>query len=130
MPHPDVVPVSARKEVLSDLLRRQRANTIGDKVNVCPFGCRDEELDEHGYCDHLVGFTNDKKVYEAMEWDEIHGRRIVRGNKGLKRKDCPQVKGSDILVQISCSWRVYRKNVEIKHRPVIVEPEAEEDEDE
>lgn len=36
------------------------------KANYCPFGCHIHDLDEYGYCYHLMGFTNDKKTYEAV----------------------------------------------------------------
>lgn len=45
--------------------------------NHCPFGCCLADLDEHGYCRHLVGFTNDGKTYEAQ----------IRGPRGLRQVD-------------------------------------------
>lgn len=45
----------------------------GEVVNHCPFGCQGVasedapgDLDERGYCRHLVGFTNDGKKYEPL----------------------------------------------------------------
>ncbi len=32
----------------------------------CPYGCGMEEADERGYCEHLLGFTNDRKVLEPL----------------------------------------------------------------
>ncbi len=40
---------------------------LGQVVNYCPFGCQDAELDERGYCRHLVGFTNNGKEYEQLQ---------------------------------------------------------------
>jgi len=34
--------------------------------NYCPLGCVAEELDEYGYCHHLVGFTADRKTLEPI----------------------------------------------------------------
>ena len=38
----------------------ERIQALGGKVSYCPFGCKSEsdDLDDHGYCRHLVGFTN------------------------------------------------------------------------
>lgn len=102
-------------------------------VNYCPCGCTLEDLDEHGYCDHLVGFTNDKKKYEALirerdlEDKELTGRvKVVSGNKGAKRKP---IEEGDILVNPTfeildngawhtahrwVSYRVYRAKKENK----------------
>jgi len=33
-------------------------------VNHCPFGCADEQLDKHGWCRHLIGWTEDGKTFE------------------------------------------------------------------
>lgn len=60
--------------------------------NLCPFGCEDDQLDEWGYCRHLVGFTNDNKIME------------------LRQRGSPKerVKKSDIIVPREPSSRVYR----------------------
>lgn len=75
------------------------------KENHCPFGCETEKLDEHGYCHHLVGFTNDKKVFEPVQ-DLINpftgnstGLKHVVGNNKLKgKKNVQNIKKTDKLV--------------------------------
>src|SRR5260370_40383744 len=70
-----------RRDTRSDLVKAQAAALDGEKVNFCPFKCAPEELDEHGYCRHLVGFTNDKKTFEPMV-------RVKRGRRmGKVRKE-------------------------------------------
>ncbi len=90
-----------RKANLSELMQAKGKASAGEAVNACPFGCQDEELDELGYCQHLVGFTNDGKMMEPMVPDE-RGRRRCLGS-------APEpVKKSDKLVRITVSSRVYR----------------------
>lgn len=47
--------------------REEIRKNIGAVKNHCPFGCPNESLDEHGYCEHLVGFTNGSKVGDPVE---------------------------------------------------------------
>ena len=47
----------ADAEDIADLKEEIRKN-IGAVKNHCPYGCTADVLDEHGYCHHLVGFTN------------------------------------------------------------------------
>ncbi len=77
---------------------------LGQKVNFCPFGCTDEELDEHNYCDHLVGFTKpgNDKVFEPQVTDE-KGERHVQGHRA------EPVLPTDKLVRITVCSRVYRQ---------------------
>lgn len=89
-------------------------STNGDKVNACPFGCTMEDLDDNGYCDHLVGFTNDGKTLEPMILDPKTGKRIVRVPlKDGKPQLLPVLKG-DQLEPISVSSRVYRDTAKAK----------------
>lgn len=104
MADPRTLAPDRRKDTRSDLMIAQAAATTGEKVNFCPFGCEDEEIDSNGYCDHLIGFTNDGKTFEPMVMDERTGRRIVRVPKEL-----PLVQRGDKLVRISTSSRVYRE---------------------
>lgn len=41
-----------------------------DSTNYCPFGCRQSDLDEFGYCCHLVGFTGAGKRMERVTFPE------------------------------------------------------------
>jgi hypothetical protein len=53
---------------LTPLMRAKMNAADGVVVNRCPFGCADDQLDQHGYCHHLVGFTvpGDKTRMEGM----------------------------------------------------------------
>ena len=95
----------------STLLAAKSRSNLGEKVNFCPHGCQVEDLDDNGYCRHLIGFTNDGKTYEPMIVDE-RGRRVVRA-RGKDGADLRKpVRESDRLERISISSRVYRRNVE------------------
>ncbi len=56
----------ADAEELADLKEEIRKN-IGNVKNYCPFDCPVEKLDEHGYCEHLVGFTNGCKIGDPVD---------------------------------------------------------------
>ncbi len=66
-------------------LKAERANILGEVQNHCPFGCTKGELDEYGYCSHLVGFTNDGKTVETIQpwkrWDNHKGEWVASGDK-------------------------------------------------
>jgi hypothetical protein len=115
-----------KKDQRSPLMRAQAMAPTGGVVNFCPFGCTDEELDQHGYCKHLIGFTNDKKTYEPMIWDGVRQSRIVRV-KMVQDKDgkpIPQLEPcqkGDKFVQVSVSSRVYR-NTEATPELLDVKP--------
>lgn len=52
--------------------------------NHCPFGC--QEVDERGYCRHLIGFTNNGRTLEPIiqikdKEGELTGLVVVRGGK-------------------------------------------------
>lgn len=95
----------------SDLMAMKLSGLENDVVNVCSCGCPDEDLDENGYCDHLIGFTTDKKFVEPMR--KVYGqtpdgeqteswRYVVDGSRQL-----PMPPGCK-LVRITSSYRVYR----------------------
>lgn len=101
------VDIKDRKANLSPLMVARSKASLGEKLNFCPFDCPEEELDENGYCRHLVGFTNDGDVMEPMV--EVRGtgpdpavRRVVQGAKK------EPVRKTDKLVRITVSSRVYR----------------------
>jgi len=107
-----------RRSKLTPLMKAKTEAITGQKVNFCPYGCEDGDLDEHGYCRHLVGFTNDGKLFEPMYRTE-GGRRVVRcemqpkhpGDRGPDVEMVPVLKPvlkTDKLVQITVSYRVYR----------------------
>lgn len=90
-----------RQARLSPLMKaKRRAVGSNQVVNKCPFGCKDHQIDHHGYCYHLVGITDNKKTLEPMELKG--GFRQVNGKKRQRIKD------GDRLVRITNNWRVYR----------------------
>jgi hypothetical protein len=103
-----------RKEVLSPLMRAKMNAINGETVNRCPFGCALEELDESGYCRHLVGFTSDRKFYEPMVLNKKTGRRQVHVNLKLVGTravpDLLPVQKDDQFDTITTCSRVYRKD--------------------
>lgn len=103
MADPRLVPVQARSANLSDLMLAKNRVTDGDKVNACPFGCQVPDLDENGYCRHLVGFADgDLTKFEPLRGPNEFGHRVVDGS------DPQPVLRSDRLVRITTSYRVYR----------------------
>ena len=100
MADPRIKAPESRKNPISPLMQAKAQALSGEKVNACPFGCELEELDEHGYCRHLVGFTTDGKVLERQRL--VGDRRQVFGNEK------EPVRKGDVLVQITTSSRVYR----------------------
>lgn len=99
---PRQAPPDKRVAPKSPLMAAMAKASTGEKVNACPFGCQVEDLDDNGYCDHLMGFTNDGKTMEPMVKDHRE-RRVVQGAH-------PQpVLKKDVLVQITTSSRVYRE---------------------
>lgn len=75
--------------------------SINDVINFCPFGCEDHELDEHGYCGHLIGFYSKGTSFEPRVRRKKDGRVIVDGTKPR-----PMEKGF-VRVKITTSARVY-----------------------
>lgn len=115
MANPQEVGLEAtrKKDNLSDLMRAKARCLTGEKVNACPYGCDMEDIDDNGYCKHLVGFTNDGKGMEPMVMDD-RGRRMVRvkseiTDEGKTRRLLEPVLKTDKLVKITVSSRVYRE---------------------
>ncbi len=121
MADPRTAAVQDRKSPLSPLMRALTGNHKGEKINFCPFGCEDGDLDDNGYCRHLIGFTNDGKLYEPMV--RRKGQRVVQVEREMSEAGLdeegnmqytqgpprllPVVKG-DKLERITTSSRVYR----------------------
>ncbi len=86
------------------------ADEVKPIENHCPFGCPDHNLDELGYCEHLLGFTSDGFVMEplvlrrrfnrdAKEWVEdgsvmVDGRELEEVQSGDRRVN-PQFEQAD-----------------------------------
>lgn len=69
--------------------------------NLCPFGCDHTELDEQGYCRHLVGWTDDGKQMEVRErLPSGIGERVLPSRQPVKK--------GDKIVPREMSSRVYR----------------------
>ena len=88
----------------SPLMQALSKASLGESPNFCPFGCQSEQLDENGYCRHLVGFTvpGEPHHFEPLAPPDAAGYRTVRG---ARREP---VRKGDRLVQITVSSRVYR----------------------
>jgi len=126
---------AARSANLSPLMKAKMATAHeeGGKVNACPFGCQVVDLDEHGYCRHLIGFTNStpeqcqagEGLYEPMvrrmdgrvvqvEREKIKEQGVDHEDKKKRwswgKATLPKVLPSDVLVRITSSYRVYRND--------------------
>lgn len=117
-----------RVDPRSPLMRARSKALKGQKINVCPFGCQERNLDHNGYCKHLIGFTRDKKTYEPLVLRK--GMRVVQvpmiGSGEMEQDDegnmveilipnPPPVLPTDKIARISDCWRVYR-NVDEQQR--------------
>lgn len=107
------------------------------RVNACQFGCKEKDLDENGFCRHLVGFSPDGRNFEPMvketRVDRITGLKVLTGRRitkprmvqvdeiveydaergvGIKmpvyKPEMEKVRKGDVLVRISSGYRVYR----------------------
>ncbi len=92
----------------SDLMKALLAASQGEKVNFCPFGCSDQDLDESGHCYHLIGFSlPGDKAFEPLKPPDARGRRTNDGRIQARQP----VKKGDKLERITTCSRVYR-NIE------------------
>lgn len=91
-------------------LLRAISKARGRVVNACPYGCQDEELDQSGYCHHLIGFTlrgNDRMFHPIKHRPNRDGTpsEFVFSDGS----DPQYVLPTDHLEPGSGSARVYRK---------------------
>lgn len=107
-----------KKSELSPLMQAKLKASLGSVVNFCPYGCEVGELDDNGYCYHLVGFTTDGVFYEPLRL-KLNGERFTDGT--MKQR----VRASDKVIQITVSHRVYRKDAV---REILEVPETKRDE--
>ena len=80
--------------------------------NHCPFGCRTPELDEHGYCRHLIGFTlpgNEKFMEPRVPRFNLQDPPQVVGYFVDGKQKGPVPKNAQLERLTVCS-RVYHKN--------------------
>ena len=88
-----------------------------DDRNHCPMGCEKWELDEHGYCAHLVGFTNRGKLMETIAYNDrgfIQVRHdlvapVEKGDKLVNPEKVIHDQAGSHVMQEWVSARVYRK---------------------
>lgn len=112
MADPRLQTPSQRKSSLSPLMEAKSKQLEGEKVNACPYGCEVADLDDNGYCDHMVGVSHEAKVGVIMEpliKDPITGFRRIEGSRPEKT-----LKG-DKFERITVDFRVYR-NVPVEKR--------------
>jgi hypothetical protein len=125
---------SDRNDAMSPLMKAKAKLQTGQRAYACPYGCAEGRTDEHGYCRHLIGFTNNSEAEckKGLGWYEpmikgADGRRLVMVRRQPVAKmpnynyddeesedveeGAPileKVLPSDILVRITISSRVYR----------------------
>jgi hypothetical protein len=84
-----------------------RIDALGKQFqNHCPHHCQNSDLDEYGYCEHLLGFTSDGETYEKVsplvrksfitKEDYDTGMKVTRGPK--KGEKPLRVPGNAVLV--------------------------------
>lgn len=115
------------------------------KDNHCPCGCLLVELDELGYCYHLIGFSNDGRVVEPLQsrlkWSPVEKDWVEDGAVMVNGRESEQIQEGDILVnpeflQIDplngtqhmakkwVSFRVYNPDGHEDRSPIPYKPEA------
>ncbi len=106
-----------KRNPLSEYEKRlAEADDQANLVFACPYGCAAGQVDDHGLCDHMIGFTNARlldgevknppegAVVEVLETD----RDLLQRRKFSKRKDV--LKPGDYLVRVNgTTRRVYRQ---------------------
>ncbi len=106
------------KDMRSKLIRSKEA--AGSMVvNACPYGCRIDELNEEGYCRHIVGFTDpdDSDYYFPVTPVPPIGRgdkqiQLLRERKidGTQRKKCLNNEALEHKERGTTCFRVYHVN--------------------
>lgn len=101
----------AKSANYSPYMKAILAANHGEVINACPFGCQDEELDEHGRCYHRIGVSPDGEHIEPEVIRE-DGKVVVRPayevRKGKRRPKLELVdKGRHELVRVTTSYLVY-----------------------
>jgi ferredoxin-thioredoxin reductase catalytic subunit len=103
---------SSQRDGRTELLKVQSEE--GQNANFCPFGCQDDELDEQGYCYHLIGFSPDGKKLELNKVGEDGRVRTIAPVKKVNGRftivhDARVERRKHLLVPIvkNGSYRVY-----------------------
>lgn len=112
-----------KKDNRTPLKKALDGTASGIGVNACPFGCGPANVDNFGWCDHLVGFCNAsldeprtflrdgevKEVPEGIKVEVFEKDRDELGRLKVGPLREPLRKG-DHLVRITHSARVYRRS--------------------
>lgn len=109
MADPRIQAPMQRNPKRSPLMEAQASTTNGDIVNACQFGCETEDLDDKGFCRHMVGFADPKipgmfhpqTPRYSNDGDEV----ISVFTDGSNPQKLLQ---SDVQVRVTNSLRVYR----------------------
>lgn len=103
------------------MVERHKAMQKFAVAYVCPYGCGEDECDQNGYCDHLVGFTCGEFDEKEKTNNYFHASRRcdpidpdtgepIRRMYRIDGKSKHKVKTGDVLVRGTVSWRVYRRD--------------------
>lgn len=108
-----------KRNPLSEYEKRlAEADDQANLVFACPYGCVQGKVDDHGLCNHMIGFTNarlpDGEVKNPPEGAEIElvdtDRDLLGRRKFTKQKDV--LKPGDVLVRVNgTTRRVYRQAI-------------------
>lgn len=93
------------KDMRSDLMKAKGESDQGAPPNFCPFDADPDHLNDQGYCEHLVGFSNDQETMEPVKY-RPSGHPYLCGEKPV-----PIPKGAK-LVRVTTSYRVYHQEKE------------------
>ncbi len=90
----------------------KQTGKLQPKATPCPFGCTEDSpsMNEHGYCQHLVGWSADGKTYERRERIVNTSSEICRGSYAIQK--------TDTCVAMQSGLRVYREKGKA---PVLIE---------
>jgi hypothetical protein len=132
--HPEdlYLPSAGVKKDTRSRLHMSFLSAGGHVVNACKpnlekmgeIGCEDEELDEHGRCRHLVGYTdpdNRRMFFKRIVIDHVGGistpPRRIRPMETLNGANPEMVLKTDVTDRITTCHRVYRADGQAPYPP-------------
>ena len=123
-PRTNVIPRPQMDPRVAALPRNAAAKPKGSIPLLCPFGCGRKEVNESGYCKHLIGFTDDNHNMELRQPQITkNGDDTGYEKVGTRRA---KVLPTDWIVEMnSPTSRVYR-DVDNKGLEPNLKPRAEE----
>lgn len=84
----------------------QEAPELPDGVeNLCPFGCKNDKLNEIGHCRHLVGFSSNGKTFEP----QVKRKRPAREADGKIIRDDDK----NVVMEWDGAWITDGRNPQI-----------------